>query len=119
MNSLFGWRRSTSHHGPNTPYKANTEHKPWVSSHQPLTPPVGMQRPGRDGDDSDAKACVHESVVEIRALERRHAAIISRFAVEDQINSNQGAAEDAGAVKQTLTGVALIETCIEGRVRGL
>lgn len=54
-----------------------------------------MQGAGGDGDGAETEAGVQEGVVEVGALEGGHAAILAGFAVEDEVDGYEGAADCA------------------------
>ena len=58
-------------------------------------------------NDSNSETGVQEGVVQVGALERGHAAILARLAVEDEVDSQQCSADEAGAHEQTLADIAL------------
>lgn len=124
-NLLARASRHGTIHSSNAANKPHTKHKPRVRAHEPEAPAVHMQGARSNTNHSDAKASVHERVVEVFALKRRHTAVLARFAVEDQIYAElkkkvsgwllcgtcgrlyQGSSKDARAVQQALAHVAL------------
>lgn len=97
----------SSIHGSNAADKSNTKHKPRARGHEPKAPAVHVQCARRDTNHTNAKSSVHESVVEVCALKRRHAAILARLPVEDEIDADQRCAEDSGTIEEALSQVAL------------
>ena len=57
---------------------------------------------------------MQEGVVEILTLKGWHAAIFSCLSIEDHIDGKEGSAEDAGAVKQALSDIALSHRVVGG-----
>lgn len=57
-----------------------------------------MQSSRCDADDSDAEAGVQEGVVQVGSFVWRHAAIFACFTVEDEVDCEEGSAEDGAAV---------------------
>ena len=45
---------------------------------------------------------MHECLIEVFSLEGRHASIFSRFSIEYQVDGEEGATEDTGAVEESL-----------------
>lgn len=62
-----------------------------------------------DSDDTNTEASVQERIVEVGALEGWHAAILTSLAVEDQVDAEEGCAEDTSAVEEALSHIALRE----------
>lgn len=83
-NSLLRRAHASSHHGTNGADKTNTKDQPGVGSHETVAPAICVKSASSDTDDADSETSVQESVVQVGALERRHAAIFSGFAVEDE-----------------------------------
>lgn len=100
-------RRPRPVHRPDTAHEPDSKHQPRVRSHESETPPIHVQSAGCDADDTDAEPRVHKRVVQVAALEVRHAAILAGLPVEDEVDAEEGGAEDAGAVEEALSQVAL------------
>lgn len=61
-----------------------------------------MQSSSGNTNNTNTKAGVHEGVVEVAALIRSHATILSRLAVEDHVRGQDGTTDDGSTVKETL-----------------
>lgn len=67
-----------------------------------------MQCARRDADDPQAHPRVQEGLVQVAPLERRHAAIFSGFAVEEQVGADQGRANQSRADDELLSEIARV-----------
>lgn len=62
-----------------------------------------MKLAGGDANDGQAETGVQECVVEVGALEGRHATVRSGFTVEDQVCGENCAADDGAAIEEALS----------------
>lgn len=85
-DSLLRRAHARSHHGTNRSNETDTEDQPGVCRHQAVGPAVGVKSARGDTDDADTQAGVEEGVIQVGSLVRGHAAILSCFAVEDQVD---------------------------------
>ena len=106
-DSLVRIRGHAAVHGADAADKTQAQHHPRIRAHEPEAPSADMELSRRKTDDADAQASVHKRVVEVGALERGHAAIVARVAVEDEVDCDEGCAEDARAVQEALADIAL------------
>jgi hypothetical protein len=83
-DSLLRRTHASTHHGTDRTNKTDTENQPGVGSHETVTPSVCVKGASSNTDDSNTETSVEESVVQVGAFERRHTAIFSGFAVEDE-----------------------------------
>jgi hypothetical protein len=83
-NSLLRRAHASTHHGTDRTNKTNTKNQPGVGSHETVTPSVCVKGASSYTDDSNTETSVEESVVQVGAFKRRHAAIFSGFTVEDE-----------------------------------
>lgn len=94
-------------HGSDAADETNAEDKPGICGHEAVAPSVHVQRARRDTDDTNAETSVHESIVQISSLEFWHAAILTGFAVEDEVDTNESCAEDTRTINESLPQIAL------------
>lgn len=71
-----------------------------------------MQSSSGDTDDTNTKTSVHEGVIEVAALVRRHATILSCLAVEDHVRSQHGPADNGRTVQETLGEIATLRALV-------
>jgi hypothetical protein len=83
-DSLLRRTHASTHHGTDRTNKTDTENQPGVGSHETVTPSVCVKGASSNTDDSNTETSVEESVVQVGAFERRHTAIFSGFAIEDE-----------------------------------
>lgn len=74
-------------HGSNAADQAHTKHEPWVCAHEPKGPSVHMQCPCGNANNTNSESSVHESVVEVFALEWWHAAVLASLPVENEVDA--------------------------------
>lgn len=67
-----------------------------------------MQSASSDTNDTNTKSSVHKRLVQVAALKRRHATILSGFAVEDEVRCQDSTTDDSGTVDQLLGDVATL-----------
>lgn len=101
-------------HGTNAGNQTETGHSPRVGSHQTERPAVGVQRSRGNCNDTDSQTGVQESVIQVAPFVRRHSAILSRFAVEDQVRSDDCSSDDGSSVEQSLSKVATLGDAVSG-----
>lgn len=82
--------------------KTAPHNNPGIRSHQSITPSTPMHRRGRHADNTNPQTGMSKGLIQKRTLVGRHAAIFSRFAVEEQVRCNDGATYDSATVKKTL-----------------
>jgi len=74
-------------HGSNATNETDTKNEPWVSSHESEAPTVHVQGARRNANHSNSEASVHKRIVEVFALKRRHTAVFTGLAVEDEVDA--------------------------------
>ena len=87
MYSLLGVGSHSAVHGCKASSETDSHDQPRIGSHEPKRPAVHVHSARSNTDDTNAEASVQECVVEVGALEGRHAAILSCLAVEDQVDA--------------------------------
>ena len=83
---LVGVRRHRAVHGSNAADETYTKHQPRVGTHQPKGPSVHVQCTSRNSDHTNTETSVHECVVQVCPLKRGHATVLSRLAVENEVD---------------------------------
>ena len=106
--SLLRRSRKSAHHGAEARGQAQAKDRPGIAGHDTVAEPALMQHTGGDADDADAQAGMEEGIVEVRALKRRHATVLSRFPVEDQVDAEHGGSNETSSVEQTLLQISSI-----------
>ena len=66
-----------------------------------------MQSPSSNTNNPDTKSSVHKGFIQIRPFKRRHSAVFSSFAVEDEVRCHDSSTDDSCAIDQLLGQVAL------------
>lgn len=87
---MYSLLRAGSHgavHGSNASNETNSHNQPWVGRHEPERPAVHVHSAGSNTDHANAETGMHKCVIEVRALEWRHAAVLSCLAVEDKVDA--------------------------------
>ena len=71
-----------------------------------------MQRAGRHSDNPNPQARVQKRIVQIASLKRRHAAILPRLTIEDEVDGDHGTADEGAAIEQLLPqGPGVVWVC--------
>lgn len=96
-------------HGTDASDKTQTDNSPRVRGHQTVRPSVHVHRSSRNTDDTNAQTGVQERLVEVAALIWRHAAILSRLTVEDQVRRQNGTTHNGSSVQQPLGQGTLVD----------
>lgn len=105
---LLRTRRKRPVHRPDTDRQADPNHRPGIRRHEPIAPPALMQCARRDADDPESQPGVQKGLVQEAPLEWRHAPILSRFAVEEQVGADQGCADQSRADHELLSEAACV-----------
>lgn len=102
------WVGSTSAiHSSETEGESTDHNNPRVRRHKSIHKAGGIHSARRNTNDSNTQPGVHERLVQVCALERRHTSIFTRLAVEHEVDGQKCAAEDCAAVDETLHQVSL------------
>ena len=103
IDDLLAWiSRSATPHSTDAADQTHTQHKPRISSHQPITPSVHVQSAGSDTNDSYTESSMQKGIIQVSAFIFRHAAIFPHLAIEHEVDADQRGAEDTRSIEQTL-----------------
>lgn len=107
-NSHLLLRRSVKSavHGADAGNQAQSNNSPGIGRHEPEGPSARMEGTSSNADDTDTKTSMQEGIVQIAPLEGRHTSIFSCLTVEDDVRSDNGAADNGSTVDQLLRQVA-------------
>lgn len=89
-----------SNHGSEAQSQTTDTNDPRVGDHQPIHEASLHHLPGRQADNANAQTSVQERVVQVLPLVHGHAAVVPGLAVEDEVDRDEGAAEDGAADQQ-------------------
>lgn len=93
-------------HGSNATNQTETNDNPRVHGHKAVGPSVHVQSSSSNTDNTNSESSVQESVVQEASFVRRHAAVLSRLTVEDEVRRQDSSTNDGGSVEQSLGDVA-------------
>ena len=95
---LIRTRGKSAINGPQARRQPHTYDDPRVRRHESVAPPAAMQSARCYTNDADTEPRVHECFIQESPFVWRHAAILSRLAVEYHIRGDDGSAHDGGTV---------------------
>lgn len=95
-------------HGSDAANETHAHDEPRVHSHKTIRPATHVEGASSNTNYTDTKTSVHKSLIQEAPLVSGHTAILSRFAVEDEVGCQNCTTNNGSAIYQFLGQVTIL-----------